>query len=73
MHWTNEANKEESQLGTKVELGDMYFYYNDTTEYFPLMRFNADYVPLGQASSYCIHLQWIKKDNKRMYDMYKTV
>jgi hypothetical protein len=47
MYWTNEGNKEESQLGNKVELGDMYFYYNDTTEYFPTMRYNSDYVPLG--------------------------
>ena len=47
MHWTNEVNKEEAQLGNKVDVGDMYFQYNDTTEYFPLMRYNSEYVPLG--------------------------
>lgn len=73
MSWTDERNKEDVALGTKVDLGDHYFFYNDTTDYFPTLRYNTDYVPFGSATSYCIHLQWIKKDMRKMYDMYKTV
>jgi hypothetical protein len=73
MEWTDERSPEEDELGGKVDIGDHYFFYNDTTEYFPVLRYNPDYVPFGDAISFCIHLQWIKKDMRKMYDMYKTV
>jgi hypothetical protein len=73
MHWTDKSNAEEAHLGDKVDLGDHYFFYGETSDYFPVMKYNPDYVPFGDALSYCIHLQWIKKDMSRMYDMYKTV
>lgn len=56
MSWTDEDNKEESKLSTKVDNGDHYFFYNDTTNYFPVLRYNPDYVPLGSAASFCLHL-----------------
>lgn len=37
------------------------------------MRYNPDWVPFGDAQSFCIHLQWIKRDMRKMVDMYKTV
>lgn len=73
MEWTDERSPEEDELGNKVDAGDHYFFYNDTVNYFPVFRYNADYVPLGNAVSYCLHLQWIKKDMRKMYNMYKTV
>ncbi|CDW91621.1 UNKNOWN [Stylonychia lemnae] len=73
MHWTDEQNAQEKQLGDKVDLGDHYFLFQDTQFYFPVLKYNPDYVPFGDAASFCIHLQWIKRDMRRMYDMYKTV
>jgi len=60
-------------LKDRDEVGENHYFMNDTTSYFPVLRYNTDYVPFGSASSYCIHLQWIKKDMRKMYDMYKTV
>lgn len=73
MDYTDQGDPTESQLGDKVEKGDKYFFYNDTKEYFPTLRFNPEYIPFGDASAFCLHLQWIKKDMKKMYDMYKNV
>ena len=73
MHWTNQTNAQEKHLGDKVEVGDNYFFYQETENYFPVLKFNPDYVPFGDAATFCLHLQWIKKDMRKMYDMYKTV
>ena len=73
MPWTNEANKEEKKLSEKSDLGDHYFGYSNTAEYFPVMKYTPDYVPFGSADRYCIHLEWNKVEHKRMYDMYKQV
>jgi hypothetical protein len=43
------VNAEESQLGSKVDVGDHYFFYQDTADYFPILKYNADWVPLGDA------------------------
>ena len=59
MYWTDELSKEEDELGNKVDKGDYYFYYNDTTFYFPSLRFNPDWVPIGSPSPTCLHLDWI--------------
>ena len=56
MKRTNEVNEQESKLGTKVDLGDNYFLFTETAEYFPVLRFNPDYVPFGNAMPFCIHL-----------------
>jgi hypothetical protein len=73
MFWTDEVSREEDELGNKVDIGDYYFYYNDTTNYFPSLKFNTDWVPLGSPSPTCVHLDWIQRDRRKMYDMYKTV
>jgi hypothetical protein len=73
MGTSNVANAEMTELGDKVEKGDNYFTYQETTDYFPVLRYNEDYVPFGDSASFCINLQWIKHDMKRMYDMYKQV
>jgi hypothetical protein len=54
-------------------LGDHYFFYNETENYFPVLKYNPDWVPFGDALEFCIHLQWIKRDMMKMYDLYKTV
>lgn len=56
MRRTNQSNAEESWLGSKVDVGDNYFYYSKTTDYFPVLKYNPDYVPFGDAASFCLHL-----------------
>jgi hypothetical protein len=38
MKTTDESNKQDSKLGSKVDVGDNYFLMTDTTDYFPVMR-----------------------------------
>lgn len=38
MKTTDEANKQDSKLGSKVDVGDNYFLMTDTSDYFPVMR-----------------------------------
>ena len=39
MEWTKRSSSEDDDLGSKVDVGDYYFYYNQTANYFPTMRF----------------------------------
>ena len=73
MEWTKRSSSEDDDLGSKVDVGDYYFYYNQTANYFPTMRFHTDSVPFGNAQTYCVHVQWAKKEMKSMIDMYKHV
>ena len=73
MDWTKKSSSEDDDLGSKVDVGDYYFYYNQTQNYFPTLRFHQDSVPFGNSLSYCIHLEWSKKEMKSMIDMYKHV
>ena len=73
MKWTDETNKQEAKLGEKVDVGDHYFSYSNTAGYFPILRYNADYVPFGSSDRSCVHLEWNKIEHKRMYDMYRQV
>lgn len=38
MKTTDEANKQDSKLGTKVDIGDSYFLMTETSDYFPVLR-----------------------------------
>lgn len=73
MDTTTAVNAEMKQLGGKVDDDEAYYGHSDFVDYFPVLRFNEDYVPFGDAASFCINLSWIKIDMKRMYDMYKQV
>ena len=56
MKWTDETNLAETKLGTKVDVGDHYFIFNQTADYFPVFRYTNDYVPYGNAAWICVHL-----------------
>jgi hypothetical protein len=49
MDWTKASTSEDEDLGDKVDIGDYYFYFNDTINYFPTLHFTSDYVPFGHA------------------------
>jgi len=73
MEWTKQSSSEDDDLGSKVDVGDYYFYYNDTTNYFPTLHMTSDFVPFGSAQPFCLHLEWTKKEMRRMIDLYKHV
>ena len=73
MKTTDEANKQDSKLGSKVDLGENYFLMTETSDYFPVLRVSQDNGPVGSASPQCIHLDWAKSEHKKMVDQYRSV
>ncbi len=73
MKTTDEANKQDSKLGSKVDIGDNYFLMTDTSDYFPVLRVSQENGPIGSASPLCIHLDWAKNEHKKIVDMYRSV
>lgn len=73
MKWTNEQNAQEAYLGKKVDVGDNYFLFSDTADYFPVLRIDSNHGPFGNAAPLCVHLDWNRVEQKRMVDMYKSV
>ena len=47
-----------------------YFSFSATQQYFPTLHAEEDYVPLGNPKQYCLHLDWIRKDYRKMTDKY---
>jgi len=47
-------------LGKKVDVGDNYFLFTETADYFPVMSLDKDHGPFGSASQLCVHLDWAK-------------
>jgi hypothetical protein len=41
--------------------------------YFPLFKFYKEYLPLGTSKPFCLHLDWIKKENASLLDKYNSV
>jgi len=52
---------------------DERFLINKFDWYFPDMHFMQDYVPLGTSKPYCLHVDWIKKDQAALLDRYIAV
>ena len=73
MEWTEFDSKEEGKLSSNVGADDYFFFFNDTKDLFPTLRYEEEYVPMGDAKTYCVHLDWIRRDQKRMLDMYHSV
>ena len=73
MQWTDKANGLDNELGQKVDVGDHYFLWQDTKDYFPTLRFDEQFMPFGNSKPMCLHLEWAKRDMRKMLDMYKSV
>jgi hypothetical protein len=57
---------------SRIDVSERFFYYEDTANYFPTLHFDADHVPSGNATMYCIFLKFIEKENKRFKDEYRN-
>lgn len=73
MEWTDKAHAVDSELGQKVDLGDHYFQFKDTKDYFATLKIVEDYAPLGDSKPMCIHLSWVKREMRKMVDKYRAV
>jgi hypothetical protein len=73
MEWTDKANSEDDDLGQKVDVGDHYFLWRDTKDYFQTIKVDEAYVPLGDSKPMCIHIQWVKREMRKMVDKYRSV
>ena len=75
MLWTDQSSSEDDELsqGGKTDVGEHYYYFNETNEYFPSLHYNEDNVPIGSATPFCLHIEWIRKDMRKMYNLYKRV
>jgi len=73
MEWTDKANSEDDDLGARVDVGDHYFLWKDTKDYFATLKVDENYVPLGDSKPMCIHLSWVKREMRKMVDKYRSV
>jgi hypothetical protein len=48
--------------GVSDDLADARFEVSNFDEYFPKLNFKQEYVPEGSSSPFCLHLDWIKKE-----------
>ena len=72
MVWTDEENDDDDNYldTSQVTIGDSYFFYNETDNYFSTLHYSSDYMPVGNAQDYCVNLRWIKRTDYAMYDKY---
>jgi hypothetical protein len=57
---------------SRIDVSDKFFYYDNTANYFPTLYFDADHVPIGNSTMYCIFLKFIEKENKKFKDEYRN-
>lgn len=50
-----------------------YYELNKFDWYFPKLQFQSEYLPLGTSKPYCLHVDWIKKDQMSILDKYIAV
>lgn len=75
MVWTDEEDDDDDNYldTSQVTIGDSYFFYNETDNYFSTLHYSSDYMPVGSAQDYCVNLRWIKRSDYAMYDKYIQV
>ena len=59
--------------GVPEALTDDFFTLDTTVGYFPTLRFTDMHVPVGSAKPYCVHLDWIRKDQRSQTGRYHAV
>lgn len=57
---------------SRIDVSDKFFYYDNTGNYFPILHFDADNIPVGNSSTYCVFLMFIEKENKKYKDNYRN-
>jgi len=59
--------------GTLDDLSPDSFTINSFDWYFPKLQFTADYTPMGTSKPFCLHLDWIKKEQMSVLDKYIAI
>lgn len=50
-----------------------FFKMDNTESYFSTVRLTEDYLPLGSGKPICLHVEWIKKEQRMQVDRYLGV
>jgi hypothetical protein len=59
--------------GIEDDVSEERFEISSFENYFPLMKFYKEYIPLGTSKPFCLHLDWIKKEQASLLDKYNSV
>jgi hypothetical protein len=64
MHAKSDASSSQSFYadGIADDVTSDRFELNEWENYFPNLHFDENYVPLGSAKPYCLHIEWIRHD-----------
>jgi hypothetical protein len=58
---------------TSDDRAPSYFSWQQTESFFPTLHLDEDYIPLGNPKEYCLHLDWVRKDYRKMHEKYYRV
>lgn len=75
MHFTSTASQMSGHYAEGIEddVTAERFEINSFENYFPSMQFFKEYLPLGTSKPFCLHLDWIKKEQASLLDRYNSV
>lgn len=59
--------------GVEDDLLPLRFETTDFDQYFPHLHFQQEYVPEGHSKPFCLHLDWIKREQAALRDRYISV
>ena len=51
----------------------LFFGFHQTNEYFPTLHYTEEHIPVGTSKPYCLHLEWIRKEQRQLIDRYYHV
>lgn len=75
MHFTSTASAMAGYYAEGIEddVTAERFEINSFDNYFPDLHFFKEYLPLGTSKPFCLHLDWIKKEQASLLDRYNSV
>ena len=72
-HNKEEESGAEESFDSNNEIKEGFFQLPTTEGYFPSLKLTEDYLPVGDARPKCIHLDWIRLNQKRQTDKFNQV
>jgi hypothetical protein len=74
MLWSNSSNLIKNQKIQKLySHNESFHFFDETAQYFPVLKFEDGEVPFGDSDFYCFYLSWTYKEHEGMNDLYETV
>jgi len=75
MHFTTGASSMTGYYaeGIEEDVTAERFEISSFDNYFPVFKYYKEYLPMGTSKPFCLHLDWIKKENASLLDKYNSV